>query len=273
MPIRIGSEPGSLGGVNKVYVGSDLIWPASTFWTPDQFGASMLVRADTLNTASLTINGSSRIDEIANTGTIGGVFSAQSANPERPLYSATAQNGLPGIFNDNSWDDGLAAAIGGSLPAGDSPSTIIVVGWMTVNNGNATSLLNWGNLAAVLSYRFVGGYYGNLIGDYGASGGLGNGGWVNEVRVASFEHEPGMNYGTESGVDFPPTAEDTITTASGNPLQLLRAPNVGLQEIIVLDRILTAVERLKVHGYMHHKWGLTANLLEAHPYKYAAPTV
>ena len=271
MPIRFGSEPGSLGGVDKVYVGSDLVWPVSTLWTPEQFGADLLVWLDLQDVATLTVNGSSRMDGIANKGSLGGSLLAQATN--RPIYGATYRNGLPAIFNDNTWDNGLGASMGPSLPAGDAASTMVGVGWMTVNDGAASALMNWGDLNSVLSYRWIVGYFGDLYGDYGGSGPQGGNPWVNVDRVASYEHEPGTNYATESGADFTPVAEDVLTTTTAQQLQILRAPNVGMQEAMILSRKLTSDERLKLHGYLHHKWGLTANLPGAHPYKSAAPTV
>ena len=42
-------------------------------------------------------------------------------------------------------------------------------------------------------------------------------------------------------------------------------------EVVVLPTIPTDQEREKLEGYLAHKWGLTANLPDGHPYKNAAP--
>jgi hypothetical protein len=43
-------------------------------------------------------------------------------------------------------------------------------------------------------------------------------------------------------------------------------------EYIVLKRNATTTERQKLEGYLAHKWGLTANLPNDHPYKLVGPT-
>ena len=42
-------------------------------------------------------------------------------------------------------------------------------------------------------------------------------------------------------------------------------------EVVVLPTIPTDAEREKLEGYLAHKWGLSANLPDGHPYKNAAP--
>lgn len=44
-------------------------------------------------------------------------------------------------------------------------------------------------------------------------------------------------------------------------------------EIVLFSSALTDLDRLKMEGYLAHKWGLTANLPSDHPYKTGAPTV
>jgi hypothetical protein len=45
-----------------------------------------------------------------------------------------------------------------------------------------------------------------------------------------------------------------------------------LNELIVVPSLLSDSDRQKVEGYLAHKWGMTASLPSAHPYKSAAPT-
>jgi hypothetical protein len=44
-------------------------------------------------------------------------------------------------------------------------------------------------------------------------------------------------------------------------------------EVVVGNGALSDGDREKIEGYLAHKWGLTANLPAAHPYKSLAPTV
>lgn len=47
----------------------------------------------------------------------------------------------------------------------------------------------------------------------------------------------------------------------------------NIADMIVLDRAASDAERELMEGYLAHKWGLTASLPVAHPYKTAAPSV
>jgi hypothetical protein len=43
-------------------------------------------------------------------------------------------------------------------------------------------------------------------------------------------------------------------------------------EFIVLNGVVSVGERLKLEGYLAHKWGLTDSLMSSHPYKIVAPS-
>ena len=43
-------------------------------------------------------------------------------------------------------------------------------------------------------------------------------------------------------------------------------------EVILLKSLPSTNTRQRIEGYLAHKWGLTANLPETHPYKYQIPT-
>jgi len=45
-----------------------------------------------------------------------------------------------------------------------------------------------------------------------------------------------------------------------------------IAEVIFLGSVATTDTRQRIEGYLAHKWGLTANLPNNHPYKLAAPT-
>ena len=42
-------------------------------------------------------------------------------------------------------------------------------------------------------------------------------------------------------------------------------------ELLIYDYALSDSEIAKIEGYLAHKWGLSANLPSAHPYKNSAP--
>jgi hypothetical protein len=49
--------------------------------------------------------------------------------------------------------------------------------------------------------------------------------------------------------------------------------NTELAEALILEGSVSPADRQRIEGYLAHKWGLTANLPNDHPYKTAAPTV
>jgi len=67
-----------------------------------------------------------------------------------------------------------------------------------------------------------------------------------------------------------------LRTASGQTAQLLSYYGSNLSdslfgELIIVNSILSAVNKAKMQGYLAHKWGLEANLPSDHPYKNHAP--
>ena len=57
--------------------------------------------------------------------------------------------------------------------------------------------------------------------------------------------------------------------SSGN---LAYSPAIKYGEVIVSSTLLSTLDRQKTEGYLAHKWGLTANLPNDHPYKTVGPT-
>jgi hypothetical protein len=72
------------------------------------------------------------------------------------------------------------------------------------------------------------------------------------------------------------TFANLVTTTALGKYRTGSDPNFGafdLAEIVVLTAGSTLDARQRIEGYLAHKWGLTANLPNDHPYKTAAPTV
>jgi len=90
--------------------------------------------------------------------------------------------------------------------------------------------------------------------------------WVgsdNEAYVAKNGGTP-VSAGTWSAVDF------EISRLGRNGADNLDGK---LGEVIIMLTEPTLADRQRIEGYLAHKWGLTANLPDDHPYKDAAPTV
>lgn len=80
------------------------------------------------------------------------------------------------------------------------------------------------------------------------------------------------------------TSGNTSNTAADRPLGLGAYPgfagaagaqfaSVDIAEVLIGTTLLTLTERLKLEGYLAHRWGLTGSLDSGHPYKTVAPTV
>lgn len=275
MTIFFGSEPGSLAGVDKAMLGSVQIWPPP-LWTPAAaYGSDLLAWFDAQAAATLDVSG---VDALSwdNLGALGGTALAE-ADP--PHYSATARNGLPGLSSQGSSgsNHGFNMSQAG-LPTGNADSTILVIGYLHEHNGTYRSAVEWGT-GGDNQLRGVWGYQDDSL--MGFANGAANDympgiNWYGEDQIMSFEYRGSDRQmsGTINGADTPPaTRAMNAATGTDGPLELMTTPYLTLQEIMIVGRCQTAAERLKLHGYAAHKWGLTALLPAGHPYKTAPPTL
>jgi hypothetical protein len=98
-----------------------------------------------------------------------------------------------------------------------------------------------------------------------------------------------LNGGTSSGVALPAISTPFIFATDASPssnrtntyIGSDRASGFGsnrgwigtISEIIILPAAPGTAGRQRIEGYLAHKWGLTTNLPNDHPYKSAAPTL
>lgn len=243
----------------------------SSAWSPDTaFGADLLVWFDASDAGSMTLDGSDRVTAMTNNGSLGGTATPQGSTP--PQYLATGLNGLPVLVQDGGTNEGLVIDFGSSLPLGDSESAMAGVGRMTINDGvNPRSLFLWGSDVDGVSYRNIVGFAGVQYGHFSTTNLIGGQAWLNVAQISSYEHEPGTNYGTVNGTDLAPVTETETITTTADPFIIMIEDELEMQEILVVNRLLTSDEREKLHGYLAHKWGLESLLPGAHPYKSSPP--
>jgi hypothetical protein len=65
----------------------------------------------------------------------------------------------------------------------------------------------------------------------------------------------------------------SFTTGTTSPSGDTPYTNCDLGEIVMLTGTPSTDIRQRIEGYLAHKWGLTANLPNDHPYKTVAPTI
>lgn len=81
-----------------------------------------------------------------------------------------------------------------------------------------------------------------------------------------------IQYGT--GGSYPTDVANSTPklTVGGNYEQITQFLNDDdIGEIVITNAVLSTSDRQKLEGYLAHKWGTTANLPAAHPYKTVAP--
>jgi hypothetical protein len=193
----------------------------------------------------------------------------QSTAGNRPAYSSTGFNSLPGIAFDGTDDNMLH----GCTQSGQY--TLVAVYKVNSTQTGFRGVLNVGQsnnaggsmLLARTTSSFVGSFGPTEINStfaYANSQSLiaiiedNNGSatksfWINGTQSGTFTGDPEGQGGTVGGIVGQYAA---ITVA----------------ECLALPVVATLNVRQRIEGYLAHKWGLTANLPAGHPYKTVGPT-
>jgi hypothetical protein len=253
---------------------------AAAPWTPTELGTDVVGWFDADDDTTITqVSGvvSAMASKASN-------FSAsQGTAGFRPGYSATGRNGKPAILFDGT-NDCLAFTPPASFPDGTEAYTMICVGYndgtgvFTTYNGktifqygSGTSVLRGidrngtGSAAANVDDTYV-----NNVGDWDAKDAM------VLVEKAAGASALATVYVNDNATGTGTTGAGSLSASAGrigaNVVQTTTAFWPGsIQEILVINRVLTTTERQKMFGYLAHKWGLTALLPADHPYKSAPP--
>lgn len=248
---------------------------SSAPWDPiTHFGSDLARWWDTVDTSTITTSGGLCTVWASKVGSFNATPAAAG-----PAYSATARNGLPGLTFAAS-ESMIFSATG--LPT-STDSTIIAVGYM--NNSAA--------------YKCIGGY----------GGGFGNGdsrsimspSTGNKVGASISGYDPAnANYAwdgldrivmmgfdashsvilpcVDGNIDAAFMYSTTMATLTNNG-RIGRTPgatspwNGVIQCFMIINRLLTQLEKDKLSSYLAYRYGLQASLPASHPYKNVAPNV
>lgn len=240
--------------------------------------------ADPLGTGSPPANGTSLTTWVNK-----GITTVTLAHgTSQPTYSANFQNGLGSVsFNNNYFSAAYSFNLqrksafivcSQSNNATDSPQGILSFygsGLDTVNSTNG------------YGYQATQGGYGSFGWLYNIFQG-GSAGYYIATGTAGVNTPMGI-YGNVFSNQFEQTFKDgssvtnfTISTTPGTATNLMvgaRLIGGGLRgsffgnicEIIVYNIALSSAQRQTIEGYLAQKWGLTANLPGAHPFKSSFP--
>lgn len=255
--------------------------PSANLWTPAALSADMASWWDASDSSTITLE-SGAVSEWRNKVS-GGPTASQATAANRPVFSATARNGRPGITSNGTTQRLLFTPTG--FPVGDGESTEMMVGY----SASATAfryLLGYGDTTAGANRQMGRDNSGNPTASSGVTAFnifFTTQTWNDVDNIITRSSTSGSTPQTNlnaNGSGTPATKSNTQAYATGTSLGRLFcaiADNTfwqgSAQEIFVFRRVLTTDERQRLTGYVAHKWGLTDKLPADHPYKTSPPTV
>lgn len=200
---------------------------------------------------------------------------AQVTANNRPLRRTAQYNGLDILDFDGSNDSFNTYLQWFNFATNNSYSSFVVGIADTVRTNNAVSYLNdgfWGEAggwtACFLRSNNTFGAYNdpNAATTAYTAGALGLFG----VELSGGSIRVRLNGGSESATATGNTnASATGTLLIGRTYGAYLDGKIG--EIVFFDSALSAANRQRMEGYLAHKWGLSANIPNDHPYKNSAP--
>ncbi len=253
-------------------------------WTPADLPIGMLsvwLDAADLSTITIATGVSQWRDKSGNNA-----HATQTTAANQPAYSQTGFFGLPGITFDGS-NDSL------SISTTQMQNTTHGVYWVFIRRGTGTpgdihkpivGIRTGGADLGALHYIKTSNNLGASYPYYGAplnnSYDLTSGTAYNNTnaQVMVFQSNTtgwgvwrnGTLEATTSGIAAPSTANTGFILAGQNNPN--RKSNITMTEFILLRTTNTSSRQI-VEGYLAWKWGLTANLPTAHPFKNRPPLV
>lgn len=241
-------------------------------WSPSNLAIASVHWFDMQDAAARTIDGSTNIQQWNDKGSAA-ANAVQASSAARPAYVAASNiNSLPAarIFNGNTKGLPFTSSLGPltscQFTSGGPNSFRVVLDGVDRDSGAVfgTALTSPGVFAAVwtagtgtatVTFYSTGNQVAQLTGQTISAAGavlfvgdFNNGGTLNSGRVIS-------------------------TNTLLNVTALTRAPDGDVGEIMYLNYAPSSGDRQKLEGYLAHKWGTTASLPGAHPYKSSPPTV
>jgi hypothetical protein len=247
----------------KVVLAKQFTWNESV-WNPSMLAPALWLDAADANTITLNSgNVSQWNDKSGNNRHL-----TQASAGSQPLYISSGLNGQ----NIVRFEAGDAISNGAvNLPIGSSARTMYVVYTPRTTTGVPNEIFSQGVTGSSgkwfrLQFRpsppgdpyFAG--FSTDLSDF-ASITL-----TTKIGGITFDSSTGTLY--RNGTQI---AQGALTlNTDGN--QIGTAMIGDMAEAVFVSRSLATLDRQKLEGYLAHKWGLTANLPNDHPYKTVGPT-
>jgi len=258
----------------KVVLAKQFTWN-ETIWNPSMIQTALWLDAadaSTVTTVSGTV--SQWNDKSGNSRHV-----SQSGASSRPAYTASAINGLPALTFIS--DDFLERSSPGLVTGASSRSMFAVykpnttgnnANWVCGQAWNGTTTNSWFGLMhrndVVKGDPYLATYAGDITD--GATPAT-----VAKIGGATYDGTTLVAYrnGTEIASGARTLATNTgVSFLIGRDGQASSYMNGQAAEVVFIESALSTLNRQKIEGYLAHKWGLTANLPNDHPYKLVGPT-
>jgi hypothetical protein len=248
-------------------------------WTPAELSTAVVGWFDAAEASTLTLAGG---NVSAWASRVGSFSASQGAAGQRPAFSATARNGLPGVVADGT-DDQMVFTRPASWPDNAEAGTIAAVSFVEDTGLGSFSwkrLLDYGTASGLGLRGLARNGLDQVTLDFGTSQHT-SGQWSENDRIIVHQQNPTGNNTHRVNIDGGATATSgaIIAATTGTTGKLFCTVGNGdfwpgsLQELLVINRALTTDERQKLEGYFAHKWALTGKLPVDHPYKTIGPAV
>jgi hypothetical protein len=252
-----------------------------TVWNPSMISTALWLDAADSSTLFTTNTGSTLVvsgDTVGRwndkSGNNRNVIQATESN--RPLFTADLLNGLPLLTFDGSTDQLVNTAVG--LPTGAADRSLFVV-YRPLRTSASNTVFSQGTESATGRW-FALQFRSNPVGDpyfagFGADASSGDSiELADKIAVVTYN---GTTVNVFKNGTSKASASRTLNT-TGNTLRIGTSPdqteyaNCRIAEIVMTSSSVSANTRQRIDGYLAHKWGLTANLSNVHPYKTVGPT-
>jgi hypothetical protein len=250
----------------------------AALWTPADITTALWLDAADASTITLESGAVSQWNDKSGNGR----NFAQSASGNRPTYASTGLNGKPTLAFDTNDFMELSSGLISNLF-----TIVAVANANTLNvNGGLFAGRSKTNTAPVHQFdrestnaRIV--YRGDAAGPVAAAG-QGTLTFADYIVACSQSSTllglslNGNNLTTVAASNVAATLSiDVYTVGAFFPGSLIVQSfhNGDISEIVYVAGQPSTDTRQRIEGYLAHKWGLTANLPNDHPYKTAAPTL
>ena len=252
-----------------------LVWrPGFEQWDPSLISTALWLDAADASTITESGGAVSQWDDKSGNGN----HVAQSTSTLRPVVASNVLNSKPVIRFDGSNDRLQTAAALFATP--------IFGIYAVIANRDPSGESAWagqylaGDSGRTLIYQ--NGINTRLAASFDGGGGITYNGTANS-SFHLFGYEKNLNNGTLYYETVNVGTSSSLSTAISNTSWKIGEPSAGsggltfaaaldAAEIVILSAPALTSDRQKIEGYLAHKWGLTANLPNDHPYRWMPPT-